>query len=465
MTIANLLPWKPTLPTFARGIHPTTHKESTAGKQIEFLPTPEMVHVPLHQHAGAPAEAVVKPRTEVAVGDLIGSNDQVAITAQVHATVAGKVAPLTAVTLPNGRPSMAVPIKTTQPKPDGQPDANGSEGRSIWNAYYSGSWELSGLGEVLDQQIVAAVRRAGIVGMGGAGFPTHIKLARSPGRTIDVVVLNGCECEPYLTADHRMMVEAPQAICAGLLLTMNAVRAAEGVVAIESNKPDAIEAMRSVLDSLDHVRLVVCDTKYPMGAERQLIPTVLGREAPTGGIPLDVGVVVTNVGTAAAIATAVLRGKNMTHRVVSVSGQGIREPTNVFVPIGTSLRTVLDFCGGLTSDAQRVIAGGPMMGFTVTDLDAPVTKGTSGLTVLSRSEVEQQEQTTCIRCGRCVDVCPLGLTPTRIAHAAKASDLAMARRYDIFACCECGCCAYACPSHIPLAQYIRAGKAAIRRGS
>jgi electron transport complex protein RnfC len=365
------------------------------------------------------------------------------------------------VNLPNGRHSLAVPI---QRRSDG-PQA--LEGDPLKEALLGGDWQLAhSLPRLFAGEIVQAVRDAGIVGLGGAAFPTHVKLVRNPTKPIHTVLLNGCECEPYLTADQRLMTESPRPVLIGLKLAMKAVGADHGVVAIEDNKPEAIAALRQALQEhreWDDLRLVVCQTKYPMGGERQLIPAVFGKAVPTGGFPLDVGIAVVNVGTSAAIAAAVLRGHPMTHRVVSVTGAGIAEPKNLLAPVGTRLQTLIDFCGGLKEDAQRVVLGGPMMGFTVTDLSIPLTKGSSGITVLSRDEVNHNEATTCIRCGKCLDVCPLGLAPTRIAHAAKLSDYDLARRYDIQACCDCGCCAYVCPAHIPLVQYIRMGKVALMR--
>jgi electron transport complex protein RnfC len=500
MSVTDTFAWLHKRASFSRGVHPSDRKLLSRDRPIEILPTPAEVLIPLQQHAGAPAQVVVKPRQDVAIGDLIGDAGQSAISANVHASIVGKVQALTATVLPNGRSSVAVPIKPG-PKPKAAPapagagsavaaepadagktpaspsetagadaatngDAAAAEG-NLLQTLYGDAWDLAKLGYHSPDDIVAAVRRAGIVGLGGAAFPTHVKLARNPRKPISAVLLNGCECEPYLTSDYRLMVEFAPACLTGLCLAMRAAGAARGVVAIEDNKPEAIDALSRAIARLGgdlRVQLVVCQTKYPMGAERQLIPAVFGVEVPTGGYPLDVGIVVMNVGTAAAVAGAVLRGHNMTHRVVSVTGGGVREPKNLLAPIGTRFSVLLDYCGGLTEDARRVVAGGPMMGFTVTDLAIPLTKGTGGITVLSEAEIAEAPETTCIRCGRCVDVCPLGLAPTAIAHAAMHGDLALAQRYDMMACCECGCCAYVCPAHIPLAQYIRAGKSeAIRQ--
>jgi electron transport complex protein RnfC len=402
---------------------------------------------------------------------LVGKS-KAAVSADVHCSAAGTAGMIVATTLPNGRRSLAVPVKVGPPKPakvkEGEepppPPPDPLAGRDLYNDIFGGDFSLDGA-TTDSNEIIDAIRDAGLVGQGGAAFPTHIKLAPNPAKPVNAVLLNGCECEPYLTADHRLMLEAPEPIVAGLALAVAACKADRGVIAIEDNKPDAIESMRKAAEPLDNIEVAVCQTKYPMGGERQLIPAVFDLEVPTGGLPLDVGLVVINVGTSAAIARAVLRGKPLTHRVVSVTGRGVANPKNLLVPIGTPIDALLDYCGGLTEDARRVVAGGPMMGFTLGDTSVPVTKGTSGVTVLSRAEVDDIEATACVRCGRCIDACPLHLMPTRIAHAAKFEDMDLARKYDIMACCECGCCAYVCPARVPLAQYIRAGKGKLMRES
>lgn len=454
MTLSDLLVRFTDKKSFPRGIHPPERKDGSEHQPIEVLPTPATVLLPLHQHTGAPAESVLKPRAELALGDLVGEAKGF-ISARVHAPVAGASAVITAATLPNGRRSLVVPITS---KPDGMP-----QGRALFEEMYGGDWSLAAGAQAAPEEIVQAIRDAGIVGQGGAAFPTHVKVTRNPQKPVSLLLLNGCECEPYLTSDYRLMVEAPTPIVAGLALAMRAAGAAEGIVAIEDNKPDAIAAMRGAAQNVPGVRVVVCATKYPQGGERQLIQAVCGKEVPTGGLPLDVGVVVMNVGTAAAVARAVLRGGPMTHRIVSISGRGIRQPKNLLVPVGVRIQELLDACGGLTDDARRLVAGGPMMGFTLADASVPVTKGTSGITVLVQEEIDRSDATTCVRCGRCLDVCPLNLMPTRIAMASRAGDLELAQKWDLMACCECGCCAFACPARVPLAQHIRAGKLAVLR--
>jgi len=457
--------------TFRRGVHPPQRKAASAGAAIEVLPDPESVMIALHQHTGAPCEPVVKPRAYLSVGDRVGQS-KAAVSADVHASVAGAAGAVTAVTLPNGRRSLAVPIKAGPPKPapakEGEatppPPPAPLAGRALYDDILGGDWSIDAANADRGA-IIAAIRAAGLVGQGGAAFPTHIKLMPNPAKPVSLVLLNGCECEPYLTADHRLMLEAPGPIVAGLRLAMRACGAAKGVIAIEDNKPDAIASMTATVAADADIQVVTCQTKYPMGGERQLIVAVCGREVPTGGLPLDVGVVVVNVGTSAAIARAALRGKPLTHRVVSVTGSGLVHPRNLLVPIGASIASLLDYCGGLRPDARRIIAGGPMMGFTVVDTATPVTKGTSGITVLAAADVDRIAQTACVRCGRCLDACPLGLMPTKIAHAVKFGQMDLAQKYDLMACCECGCCAYVCPARVPLVQYLRTGKGNVMRAS
>lgn len=438
--------------TFARGVHPPDRKGLAADAAIEVIPTPDEVQIALLQHTGAPCQAVVKNRQAVALGEVLGTAEAF-VSAPVHASIAGKVAKESVATLPNGRHVAVLPVRA---------EGEQLEGEALRQEILGGDWPTTGLEAHSPEEIAGAVRRAGVVGLGGAAFPTHVKLSRNPNKPIDTLLLNGSECEPYLTADYRIMLEAPGAVVTGALLAGRAIDARRLLVAIEDNKPAAAEALRRAASGTG-VEVVVVTTKYPMGGERQLIPAVLGREVPTGGLPLDVGVVVMNVGTAAAVARAVLRGRPLTHRVVTVSGAGIGTPKNLLVPIGISYQALVDGCGGLRPEAARIVAGGPMMGFAVGDLATPVTKGTSGVTVFTADEVRQAEEQPCVRCGRCVDVCPLHLVPTKIALAARHRDWDLARRYHVMACMECGCCAYNCPSRIPLVQLIRMGKALLPR--
>ena len=435
--------------SFARGLHPDDKKRLAAEVAVEVVAAPKSVLIALHQHTGAPCEAVVKPRSELALGDVVG-NAQAFVSAPVHASVDGTAGAVTVTTLPNGRHVQAVPITAA--------DTQSLTGEALWEDTYGGDWPTSGLDAHSPDQIVDVVRNAGLVGMGGAAFPTHVKLKLNPQRPLEVLLVNGCECEPYLTSDYRLMVEAPEPIVTGALLAARAAGVERIIIVIEDNKPQAVERMRAAAGGTG-VEVAAVHTQYPMGGERQLIPAVMDREVPTGGLPLDVGVVVINVATAAAVARAVLRAKPLTHRLICVTGEGVATAKNLLVPVGASYAELIACCGGLTDDAARVISGGPMMGFALGDLDVPVTKGASGVVVLTAEQVRKAEETACVRCGRCVDVCPLNLVPTRIALAARAGDWAQARRYHLAACRECGCCAYTCPASIPLVQLIRVGKA------
>ncbi len=439
--------------TFPRGIHPPGRKGLAAEQAIEVLPTPEEVRIPFLQHLGAPCKSVVKPKTEVAVGDVVGEATGF-VSAPVHSSVNGITARETVTTLPNGRHVPVVPIKAAEEQP--------LSGDALFADIFGGDWPTDGLDKYEPKQIADAVSAAGLVGQGGAAFPTHVKLATNEKKPIDTLLLNGCECEPYLAADYRLMVEAPAPVITGALLAQRALGASKVIVCIEDNKPKAIEAISAAAEGTP-VEVQVMETKYPQGGEKQLMLAVLNREVPGGGLPLDVGVVVINVGTSAAMARAVVRGKPLTHRIVSVSGHGIRQPKNLLVPIGASYRTLIDYCGGLQDSAARVVAGGPMMGFTLGSLDAPVTKGTSGITVLSGSEVRKSAETTCVRCGRCVDACPMRLVPTRLALGARFGDAALVERYHVGLCMECGCCAYVCPASLPLVQLIRLGKVLVSK--
>ena len=433
---------------FDRGLHPPEAKSLSAAAAIEVLPTPASLAVPLLQHTGAPCSPAVKNKEEVTLGQVIGTSEAF-ISAPVHATVNGTAGKVTVATLPNGRHVQVVPIT---------PEGEQLQGQALLDEILGGDWPAEAVGQHTGEQIVQAVKAAGIVGLGGAAFPTYVKLTPNDAKPVDTLLVNGCECEPYLTADHRLMVEFPAAVVLGARLAAKAAGAQRTVIAVEDNKPEAAEALRRAAEGTD-VQVAVVHTRYPMGGERQVIPAVLKREVPTRGLPLDVGVVVVNVGTCAAVSRAVVRGGALTHRVVTVTGAGIARPKNLLVPIGASYADLIEFCGGLTDAAARVVAGGPMMGFALGDLDVPVTKGTSGLLALTNEDVRRAEETACVRCGRCADVCPLNLVPSKIALACRHKDWDQAKRYHLMACCECGCCGYICPASIPLVQLMRMGKA------
>ncbi|MBI5741491.1 MAG: electron transport complex subunit RsxC [Nitrospirae bacterium] len=430
--------------TFERGIHPDDSKELTAHKPVETAPLPARVIIPMSQHAGAPAKA------EVAIGDtvkkyqLIGS-PQGFVSAPVHASISGKVTAIAEFPHPSGRLIPSIVIES-----DGLDEALPLKD----NADYLN------LGA---DQIKALVKDAGIVGLGGAAFPTNVKLSPPKEKPIDTIIINGAECEPYLTADHRLMVEKPQEIVNGLKLLMKAVGVNKGYIGIEKNKPDAIEIMRKIVSGEPNIEVTALTVKYPQGAEKMLIKAIKGREIPSRGLPMDVGCVVQNVGTALAVYEAVRYGKPLVERVVTVTGNGVREPKNILARIGTRISELIELSGGLVEGAVKVIAGGPMMGFAQWSLDVPVVKGTSGLLVLTEKEyVSSDEYFACIRCGSCVDVCPIGLNPSMLSILSEKGHYEEAKDYNLFDCFECGSCAFVCPAKRPMVQFMRLAKSQVK---
>lgn len=428
--------------SFAGGIHPAYQKQSTAALPIVNAVVPKTVVIPLSQHTGAPCEPLVKVGDEVKLGQLIGDN-KAFVSAPVHSSVSGKVIAIESRPHPASGATPAIIIE--------------SDGLDTPDPAITPAGPLA---ELAPDQIRAAVRAAGIVGLGGAAFPTAVKLSPPAGKTIETVILNGAECEPYLTADHRVMLEETDDVVDGLRALMKACGAKRGMIGVEDNKPDAVEALLAALAGMNGIQVVVLHTKYPQGSEKQLVWACVGREVPSGGLPLDVGVVVSNVGTAAAVARALRQGTPLYERVVTVTGSGVAKPQNLRVRIGTTFADVIEQCGGLV-DAGKVINGGPMMGIAQSGLDVPVIKGTSGILCLKRGEVERDEPSACVKCGRCVENCPMHLTPLWIAAYSERGMHEQAERLDAMDCMECGCCSYICPARRPLVQAIRLSKAEI----
>ncbi|MBI5641862.1 MAG: electron transport complex subunit RsxC [Deltaproteobacteria bacterium] len=430
--------------TFERGIHPSYYKELTSGKGVVTAALPKVVTIPLQQHAGAPCEPLVKKGDIVQEGQKIG-DIKAFVSAPVHSSINGKVKDIELAQHPGGARVLAVVIEgdgtTREWKAEGTVDLNSQSPESIR--------EL--------------VRDAGIVGMGGAAFPTSVKLAPPKGKAIDAIILNGCECEPYLTADHRIMVEESEKVVWGLRALMRATGATKGFIGIEENKPDAIEALKKSI-GLSDVQIIILEAKYPQGAEKMLIKAALNRKVPPGKLPLDVGVVVNNVGTAAAIYEALVYKKPLIERIVTISGNGVRDPRNLRVRIGTSFEEVINQCGGLTGEGEKeVLNGGPMMGIAQSSLTAPVIKGTSGITVIDAGAIKPEGYDPCIKCASCVHACPMGLMPYRLGDYGKAKMLDNFKGWDAGACIECGCCSYVCPAKRPLLQWIRVGKYFVRK--
>jgi Na+-translocating ferredoxin:NAD+ oxidoreductase subunit C len=312
-------------------------------------------------------------------------------------------------------------------------------------------------------EVVKAVQDAGVVGLGGAAFPTHVKLSPPAGEKVSLVLINGAECEPYLTTDHRSMVEYPERVHFGIRIMLHALGVTRAVIGVEKNKPDAIETLRATTPSDLDVTVLPLTVKYPQGAEKMLIRSVLGIEVPSGKLPLSVGVVVQNVGSAAMIGEVFETGLPLVERIVTVTGRGLRRPANLIVPVGTKLRDLLDSCGGLTDDAAEIVFGGPMMGLPVADLDTPILKGTTGVVVLTRSEVRRRRSYPCIHCGYCIDACPVFLDPQYLGSLALAGRHEDMEPRHLADCVLCGSCSYVCPSNIPLSQLFQASKSALRK--
>ncbi len=428
---------------FRGGVHPEHRKELTASLAITAATIPRKVVIPLQQHIGAPCEPLVKVGDAVKVGQMIGDSEAF-VSAPVHASISGTVAAIEPYNHPLGRKVTAIIIE--------------GDGRDEWCS------ELEPVEKVDDlspEEIRARIRSAGIVGLGGAAFPAHVKLSPPEGKAIDTVIINGAECEPYLTADHRLMLERPEDIVFGLEVIMKALGAGRGIIGIEDNKPDALRVMRQAIEGKSDMSVVALKTKYPQGAEKMLILATTRRRVPSGGLPLDVGVVNHNVGTTVAIAEAVRKGKPLIERVVTVTGEGVKRPANLMVRLGTLAGDLLEYCGGLREDTCKLIMGGPMMGLAQPTADFPVVKGTSGILALTAEEAAVYENGSCIRCASCVKACLINLVPTFIAQAAEHGLFDRAEKLHAADCIECGCCSYICPAGIPLTQWIRIAKAEV----
>ncbi len=430
--------------TFPGGVHPPEEKELSEHCAFEAMPMPSMVILPLSQHLGKQATPTVDKRAVVARGQVIAQADGF-ISAPVHATITGTVKSIGREHNSNGYMKEAMVIIPAKLK----------EGEELPADVSLPPLDPS---TVTADEIRARVKEAGIVGQGGAAFPTFVKLSPPEGKELDAVIINGCECEPYLTRDDRFMIERPDAIVSGLTLIMRALGVKRGVIGIESNKPDAIASMQKAVAGHEGLEVCALQTKYPQGAEKMLIKAVNGREVPPGKLPLDVGAVIQNIGTAVAIHDAIAQGEASLTAAVTVTGRGIRTPKNLLIPVGTPIKDVIEYCGGLTDDAAKVIVGGPMMGVAQFNLEAPIMKATSGIVVLTHDDVRAQEETSCLRCGKCIDACPLHLLPTRLARLAELNRLEEAEEFGITVCMECGSCAFTCPAKIPLVQWLRLGK-------
>lgn len=421
-------------------MHPHDHKDLSKSSPITEAPLPEKVVIPLSQHIGAPSNPLMKVGDEVLTGQVIAEAGGFVSIPQ-HASISGKVTKIDLFPHPVGTSQMAIEIT--------------GDGNDNWV-------ELTDDPNFMDlpvEEMKNRIRNAGICGMGGAGFPTIVKLSPPADKPIDTVILNGVECEPYLTSDYRLMLERAEDILKGLKLIMKILGAANGYIGIEANKPDVIALMEDLTRNEPSLGVVGLKLRYPQGAEKQLIYAATRRSVPSrGGLPMAVKVVVQNVGTAVAIYEAVRYSKPLVERIIAVTGSVVAKPGNLKARIGTPMAKLVEFCGGTTEEIGKIISGGPMMGFAIPNLDAPITKGSSGLVLLNKKEAHILQEQTCLRCGRCVDVCPMNLLPSLIAQAVKVKDYDTAEKAGLTDCMKCGSCAYVCPSHIRLVQWIDTGK-------
>ncbi len=423
------------------GVHPPENK-LTADSPIQVLDPPDEVSILLGQHIGAPAEPVVQKGDKVKVGTLIGEG-KAFISANVHSTVSGTVKRVDEALDAAGfrKPAVVIAVE-------------GDE----WEDDIDRSPDLVTEITATPEEIIDRIKAAGIVGMGGAAFPTNVKYMVPEGKQVDTLVINGVECEPYLTADHRLMLEHTDEILVGIEVLRKALRVDRAVVGIELNKPDAIEAMTQGAERFPNIEVYGLKVQYPQGAEKQLIKAILDREVPGGKLPLDVGCVVNNVGTALAAYHEIQKNRPLIDRVVTVTGTSLSNRGNFLIRIGTPFARAIEAAGGMTDDVAKVIAGGPMMGKAVPDLSVPVTKGTSGILLLTKAEAEQRETVPCIRCSKCVEVCPVGLEPYLLEKLARVEYWEQSDEHDVLDCIECGSCTYICPSNRPLLDYIKVSK-------
>lgn len=426
------------------GIHPAYNKHLAKDRHIETMPLPSLLRVSMSQHLGAPAKPIVAKGDTVLRGQIIGEPAGF-ISAPVHAPTSGTVKAIVDIPTASGPLAKAIEIE-----PDGAD-------KWVDSIKPHPNWETLEASE-----LIAIIAAAGVAGMGGAGFPTNVKLSPPPTKPIDTVIINGAECEPYLTADNRLMIANAEHIWTGCLIIRKILGAKTVRVAIEDNKPEAIEAMEMAMAGAEgDVSIVKLKTEYPQGAEKQQIFAIIGKEVPSGGLPMDVGAVVENVGTTLAIWDAVVNGKPLTERVTTVTGLPVAKPGNILNRIGTLYSDLIEFCGGTTGEVAKVISGGPMMGFAQSSLEATTTKTTSGLLLLPPVLVTNYSSTPCISCGRCVEGCPMYLMPCELSQMIEAEDYSNAREINLMDCIECGCCAFQCPAHRPLVQHMRQGKSRV----
>ena len=426
--------------TFKGGIHPPHFKKYTENNSVERAKEPNMVTIPMQQHIGAPCDPIVKVGDKVKIGQVIGQS-KAFVSAPIHSSIAGTVKKIAPIDSPLGGKVTCVVIES-----DGSNEIDE-------NVKPRGTVE-----SLTKEEIISIIKESGITGMGGASFPTHVKLSPPPDKKIDTIILNGAECEPYLTADHRLMVEEPEKVVYGLKAIMKAVGVDKGFIGIENNKPDAIEALKKAASSESNIEVVALAAKYPQGDEKRLINAITKKVVPAGGLPMDVGVIVNNVGTAAAISDAIRTGMPLIERIVTITGGAVNKPKNLLVKIGTSFKDVIEQCDGYKEQPGKIVMGGPMMGFAQHTDEVPVIKGTSGILVLTEKQAKTPDPQPCIRCGKCVDICPVYLQPLFISQYSLKGMYDKAQSFNALNCIECGSCSFICPSKRPLLESIRVAK-------
>ncbi|WP_445383987.1 electron transport complex subunit RsxC [Robiginitalea sp. IMCC44478] len=435
------------LKTFPKGgIHPPENK-LTASRPIKRLPVPKVVYVPVSQHIGIPAEIVVERKDKVTLGQVIAKSGGF-VSANIHAPVAGTITKLDKIVDTRGYKKQCIVIRT---------DLKDESNLEVPELPLKKEIELE------PAAILQRISEYGIVGLGGATFPAHVKLNVGDDKPLDCLVINGVECEPYLTADHRLMLERPEEILVGIKILMHALHLKRAIIGIENNKKDAIAIFRDLTRKEPEIQVASLKVKYPQGGEKQLVRALLNREVPKNGLPLDVGVVVHNVGTVFAIYQGIQHNKPLIERVVTVSGKKLQQPSNFWVKIGTPVQDLINEAGGIPEGTRKIVSGGPMMGKALKSLDVPITKGTSGILVIPEDEASRGAPKACIRCGDCVSVCPMGLEPHLLMNLTEKGMFEKAGLEDILTCIECGSCSYVCPSHRPLLDYIRFGKSVVRQ--
>lgn len=428
-----------------RGGVKAVHHKNTAKLEVVRMPEPKQVILPMQQHIGAPCTPTVNVGDVVSVGQVIGDSDKF-VSAPIHASISGTVKAIGNVKLPSGVMAQGVTIES-----DGE--------MRLYEGIEPPSVETK-------EDFLKAIRASGLVGLGGAGFPTHVKLNVPPDKKIDTLIINAAECEPYITVDYRECIDNSWDICSGIKTVKEFLNIPNVVIAVEDNKPDAFKILEQMVHGDSNadggIKIMALESRYPQGAEKMMVQSATGRKVPPGKLPADVGCIVMNVASVAFISRYLKTGKPLVSRSLTVDGKAIAEPKNVRVPIGTNIRDIIEFCGGFKSEPVKIIAGGPMMGMAITDVDHPLSKSNNAILAFSKEDAKIFTETDCIRCGRCAAVCPMSLVPTKIVRDTKVRDADALEKDGVMVCMECGSCAYSCPAKKPLVQHMRLGKAVIR---